>query len=197
MTRRPTRPRAYAPDPQAPAGRFCEMRNCTAMGEYRAPKSRAALGDYWWFCLEHVRAYNASWDFYKGMSADQIEQQMRADTHWQRPTWPLGSLGGRLDDEVLRAPLGALHAGLGGRARPAPPPVVAPPELRQPLEALGLAWPVAIDTLKSRYKTLAKEHHPDRHGGDRAAEERLKTINLAYAAVRQHIQATPPLAATG
>ena len=198
MTRRPTRPRAYAPDPQAPQGRFCDMPGCTAAGEFRAPKSRTALGEYWWFCLEHVRAYNASWDFYKGMSAAQIELQMRADTAWQRPTWPLGTLGGRLDEEVLRDPLGALHAGLGGRRRTAEPaqPVV-PPELRQPLEALGLAWPVAIDTLKSRYKSLAKEHHPDRHGGDRAAEERLKTINLAYAAIRAHIQATPPLAATG
>jgi len=198
MTRRPTRPRAYAPDPQAPEGRHCEMPGCTAMGEYRAPKSRAALGEYWWFCLEHVRAYNASWDFYKGMSAAQIELQMRADTAWQRPTWPLGTLGGRLDDDVLRDPLGALHAGLGNRRSAAPPPsTVAPPELRQPLADLGLAWPVAIDTLKARYKSLAKEHHPDRHGGDPAAEERLKTINLAYSAVRSHIQAIPPLAATG
>ena len=143
------------------------------------------MGEYWWFCLEHVRAYNASWDFYKGMSAAQIELQMRADTAWQRPTWPLGTLGGRLDDEVLRDPLGALHAGLGNRRNAAPPPsTVAPAELRQPLADLGLAWPVAIDTLKARYKALAKEHHPDRHGGDPAAEERLKTINLAYSAVQ-------------
>jgi curved DNA-binding protein CbpA len=34
--------------------------------------------------------------------------------------------------------------------------------------------------LKARYKTLVKRHHPDRHGGDRDAEERLKAINEAY-----------------
>ena len=59
MTRRNPRPRAYAPDPAAP-GRTCEMPSCCGMGEYRAPKSRTTLQDYWWFCLEHVRAYNAA-----------------------------------------------------------------------------------------------------------------------------------------
>jgi hypothetical protein len=69
------------------------MPGCGAQGEYRAPKSRQNLQEYWWFCLEHVRAYNGSWDFYKGMSPGQIEAQLRADTAWQRPSWPLGRLG--------------------------------------------------------------------------------------------------------
>src|SRR3984885_11390641 len=108
MTRRSPRPRAYAPDPDAP-GRPCDYAGCTAAGEYRAPKSRSSLNDYWWFCLEHVRAYNATWDFYKGMTPGQIEAQMREDTGWQRPTWPLGRLGGRfLNEDVLRDPLESL-----------------------------------------------------------------------------------------
>ena len=51
--------------------------------------------------------------------------------------------------------------------------------------------------LKTRYKQLAKLHHPDANNGDRAAEERLKTINLAYATLRGRLAAAPPLAATG
>src|SRR3984957_18212540 len=94
MTRRSPRTRAYAPDPDAP-GRPCDYAGCTAAGEYRAPKSRSSLNEYWWFCLEHVRAYNATWDFYKGMTPGQIEAQMRDDTGWQRPTWPLGRLGAK------------------------------------------------------------------------------------------------------
>jgi len=62
------------------------------------------LNDYYWFCLEHVRAYNAGWDFYKGMSPAEVEAQLRADTSWQRPTWPLGrgSSHGAWDDDMLR-----------------------------------------------------------------------------------------------
>ena len=50
------------------------MPGCGAQGEYRAPKSRQNLHEYWWFCLEHVRAYNSSWDYYKGMSPAEFEQ---------------------------------------------------------------------------------------------------------------------------
>ena len=67
----------------------------------------------------------------------------------------------------------------------------APAEIREPLSTLGLEWPVSLDAVKSRYKELAKRHHPDANGGDRASEERLKTINLAYAAVRNPLDSRP------
>jgi curved DNA-binding protein CbpA len=47
-----------------------------------------------------------------------------------------------------------------------------------------LAPPVTFAGLKSRYKELVKAHHPDAHGGDRAAEERLKVINQAYTTLK-------------
>jgi len=177
------------------------MPGCPEPGEYRAPKSRTTLQDYWWFCLDHVRAYNAAWDYYKGMTPGQIEAQLRADTSWQRPTWPLGRLGPTaFEDDVLLDPLAALNAGRVPR-RAKPPADAAPAELREPLSTLGLQWPLTMEVLKTRYKTLAKRHHPDANGGDRAAEERLKTINLAYAALRAHLVPRAPqdagLAATG
>ena len=72
-----------------------------------------------------------------------------------------------------------------------------PPELREPLATLGLSWPTTLDAVKTRYKELAKRHHPDANGGDRASEERLKTINLAYAAVRSRLVPAPSVAAAG
>ncbi len=169
------------------------MPGCPLDGEYRAPKSRDSLREYFWFCLDHVRAYNASWDFYKGMSAGEIEAHMRADTGWQRPTWPLGRLGGgAAEDELFDDRLDILGAAGMRRQRPAHPGI--PTELRQPLTTLGLNWPVSLDDVKARYKELAKLHHPDANGGDRGAEERLKDINLAYAVIRTHLVAEPGLA---
>ena len=194
MTRRTSRPRAFAPDPAATPGRSCDSPGCAAAGEYRAPKSRTSPNQYHWFCLEHVRAYNATWDYYRGMTPGQIEAETRNDTSWQRPTWPLGSIGRKDFDEThLRDPLQMLAA---NRLKRGPEPRI-PPELREPLRALELEWPVSMPVLKARYKALAKQHHPDANGGDRAAEERLKTINLAYAAVRQHLTDQPRMAATG
>ncbi|MCX7380864.1 MAG: J domain-containing protein [Alphaproteobacteria bacterium] len=196
MTRRFARTRAYAPDPAAP-GRICESPGCEVAGEYRAPRSRMALNDYIWMCLPHVRAYNASWDFYKGMSPGQIEAQLRADTSWQRPTWPLGHNGSTaaVEEAILRDPLHLLATGRG--APPRRPVNETPSELREPLAALGLDWPLTLEVLRSRYKELAKRHHPDANGGDRGAEERLKTINLAYATIRGRLATQPKMAAAG
>lgn len=168
------------------------------MGEYRAPKSRRNLKDYWWLCLEHVRVYNSSWDYYKGMSPGEIEAQLRADTSWQRPTWPLGRLGtsSPWDEELVRDPLHLLAAGRLKRDK-VRQTQQTPAELREPLATLGLSWPTTLEAVKRRYKELAKRHHPDANGGDRAAEERLKIINLAYAALRSRLMPAPSVAATG
>jgi hypothetical protein len=190
------RPRAYAPDPAAP-GRPCDMPGCHAAGEYRAPKSRNALRDYWWFCLEHVRAYNSSWDYYKGMSPAQMEAEMRSDTSWQRPSWPLGRIGNAArEDEVLRDPLRILAEARQAKAQQKRPNQT-PAELREPLATLGLSWPTTLDQVKTRYKELAKRHHPDANNGSREAEERLKVINLAYAALRSCLGTESRVAAAG
>lgn len=195
-TRRVPRARAYAPDPDAP-GRLCDTPGCEELGCYRAPKSRTTLNDYFWFCLDHVRAYNANWDYYKNMTPGQIEQELRADASWQRPTWRLGGHGSAhsAQEELLRDPL--LH--MDGR-RPRGPEVdriEAPPELRQPLGVLGLTWPVSMDTVKARYKALAKQHHPDANGGSEAAGEQIKAINSAYTQLKRHWPADERQAARG
>jgi hypothetical protein len=174
------KPRAYAPDPDAP-GQGCDAPGCLLAGEYRAPKSRTNLREFHWFCLPHVREYNASWDYYQGMSPGEIEAQLRSDTSWQRPSWPLGRLGAtaRLEQTLEDS----LHFTFGSKTA-APPKPKAPAELREALEVLGLAWPVSMATVKSTYKKLAKRHHPDANGGNKASEEILKTINLAYATLR-------------
>ena len=185
----PRRRADVRPDPAAPR-HPCEAPDCPEPGDYRAPKDRTRLREYRWFCLAHVREYNASWDFYKGLPPDQIETALRDDTAWQRPTWPLGRLGGgRIDPEILRDPFGLLKGRLD-QAPKRPDPARPPPELRAALDLLELAWPTDSIALKTRYKELAKRYHPDANGGDRSAEERLKDINRAYSLLRSRLAQT-------
>ncbi len=174
-------------DPKAPP-RACAAPDCGKHGEFRAPKDRE-LREYLWFCLDHVREYNARWDFYRGMGEADIETALRSDTGWQRPTWPLGRLGGggRIDPDLVADPLGILRDTVLNEKRRNPPRHEAPPELRAALGLLELAWPLDAATLKRRYKDLAKRYHPDANGGDRSAEERLKDINRAYSLLRQRV----------
>jgi hypothetical protein len=161
-------------------------------GEFRAPRDRT-LREYLWFCLEHVRQYNAGWDFYRGMGSADIEGAIRQDTGWQRPTWPLGRLGGRIDLDRMADPLGILR---DAKPQPRTPPrrSEAPPELRAALGVLELEWPVDPAVLKARYKELAKRHHPDANGGDRRSEERFKDISRAYALLRARLGEAQPAA---
>ena len=69
--------------------RKCDDKDCKKKGECKAPRSRLMLNQYYFFCLEHVKEYNKSWDFYKGLSVNQIENSMREDIIWNRPSWPL------------------------------------------------------------------------------------------------------------
>jgi hypothetical protein len=178
-----------------PQIRICEHPSCALGGDFRAPKARDQLNEYRWFCLEHVREYNSKWDYYAGMAADEIEAHMRADTTWRRPSWPLGARSRRQGSttyEALNDPYGLfeemdlLGSRKQARARAAAAREKSPLSAveQEALEVLELAWPVTRAAVKSRYKELAKKHHPDANGGDREAEERLKEINRAYTTLK-------------
>lgn len=174
--------------------RACDMPGCEGCGEFRAPKSRTRLNDYYWFCLEHVRAYNASWDYYAGMKPEQIESEIRNSTTWDRPTWPLGKRGGaagpRRPDPSMRDNFGFFDDDPADPARSAGPKRRAStPAEELALSVLDLAYPITMEDLKTRYKLLVKRHHPDANGGDKAAEERLKIINQAYTTLRAVLSA--------
>src|SRR5688572_14112328 len=74
----------HTPPGQAPR---CEAEGCAAEGEYKAPRSRNALHDYRYLCLEHVREHNKRWDYFAGMEADEIESFMKDAVTGHRPTW--------------------------------------------------------------------------------------------------------------
>lgn len=48
-------------------------------------------------------------------------------------------------------------------------------------EVLGVSKTATDEEIKKAYRTLAKQYHPDMHPGDKAAEEKFKEVNQAYA----------------
>jgi curved DNA-binding protein CbpA len=168
-----------------PEVRMCEHPDCRAQGLHRAPKARDRLNEYFWFCLDHVRAYNRAWDYYEGMDEREIEAHIRQDTVWQRPTWPLGGWGAARMRPVFRDYFGffvdgdPLGSGRTESVRRGPRS-----DEERALAVLDLRPPVTLREIKMRYKILVKRLHPDANGGDKAAEERLKLINQAYSTLK-------------
>lgn len=160
--------------------RACDCPGCAQIGEYRAPKNRD-LTEHYWFCLDHVRDYNKRWDYFAGMSADEIEAQIRKATVWERPSWPIGNWRTReqnLREEVMRE---FFDGGDSETFHPPPMPLAE----REALEALELTPPVTFAAIKMQYRALVKVHHPDANGGSREAEEKFKSINQAFTVLKR------------
>lgn len=172
--------------PQKPGVRTCDRPGCTEEGTHRAPKARDRLNDYYWFCLDHVREYNRSWNYYDGMSDNEVEEDIRRSTTWNRPSWPFGTMKpGQGPRRRVNDPFGFMDDDEeGGETRRRQPADTAEGKAAA---ILGLEPPFTLERLKARYKELVKKHHPDANGGDKAAEERLKSINEAYTTLRRFL----------
>src|SRR6185295_16296574 len=164
----------------------CQWPGCACEATHRAPKGRLRENQYWRFCLDHVREYNHSYNYFAGMSEDAVARYQKDAVTGHRPTWKMGFNGG-VDGfhphgssdpfEVLR------EFGSGARARAEKPAPEARPVRnaeRKAFDTLGLEIDAAAAEIKARFKELVKRHHPDANGGDRSCEERLVEIIQAY-----------------
>src|ERR687884_315930 len=93
------------PDPvrgieEAAAG--CQWKGCTSAGLYRAPKGRGREGQYWSFCLDHVRHYNSEYNYFEGMTNLEIEEFQKDALTGHRPTWRVGTTGAAWDPGRMR-----------------------------------------------------------------------------------------------
>jgi hypothetical protein len=173
----------------------CQWPRCDAPATHRAPKGRLRANEYWQFCLEHVREYNNSYNFFAGMSDDAIAQYQKDDLTGHRPTWKMGSIGGRRAGAgrgsrgfrgagwAAQDPFGLFEGAVGGgngRPRPAAEGRKVLNAQRRALDVLGLEADAKRADIKARFKVLVKRHHPDANGGDRTSEDRLREIIQAY-----------------
>jgi hypothetical protein len=140
--------------------RCCDFDNCPALGDYPAPKNRASVGhkSHYYFCLEHIRLYNAAWDYFAGASPDEIYDQMRRDAVWDKPTtqahYPL-NWQQRIEDFAQEF--------FGNRRAKAPPPLAPekPDDFLRACTTLQVPPNADMLTIKKNYRQLAKLHHPD------------------------------------
>jgi hypothetical protein len=170
----------------------CEWPGCKEPGTHRAPKGRAQANEYWQLCLDHVREYNTSYNFFAGMSDEAIARYQKDDLTGHRPTWKLGSIGGkraarrgraefRGADWIANDPFSLFgETSHAGHARATPEARKVLNAQRRALDVLGLEGDASRADIKSRFKKLVKQHHPDANGGDRGSEDRLREIIQAY-----------------
>ena len=195
------RGKAKTDEPKVEA-RPCGWAGCARKGEHRAPKGRDQEGQFHWFCLEHVQAYNKSYNYFSGMNDDDLTKYQQASMTGHRPTWEWGRNG---DAQTVRKRGGPKPTASGKPRKPWADDVGADPfalfgdggaaaaaetarrktrnvgnAARKSFAMLGLETDADADAIKTRFKDLAKRLHPDLNKGDRGSEERLRDVIQAY-----------------
>jgi hypothetical protein len=174
--------RNAAPEQPAATGPGCQHPGCKAAGEFRAPMGRLREGQYFCFCLDHVREYNATYNYFNGMSDEAVLVYQKEALTGHRPTWKMGANHGDPASGRMRDPFNMRDGG-GAKRRGARTPRHGVVALKA-LHALGLDDDAGPDEIKARYKELVKRLHPDANGGDRSNEDRLLEIINAYNVLR-------------
>jgi DnaJ domain len=161
--------------------RCCDAPGCAKPGLYPAPKGRSAEGEFWHFCLEHVQAYNARYDYFAGMPEAAVQAFQRDSLTGHRQTKPMASSGTSVPAE--EAKIGVAHTTFR-RAQRMKATVVRerayPAVVMKAFSDLHLEPTADSDAIRVQYKTMVKRFHPDAHGGDRGYEERLRAIIAAH-----------------
>jgi DnaJ domain len=196
--------RAKTESPQAPEFAPCEWKGCAKPGRHKAPKGRGRDGEFFLFCVEHVRQYNATYNYFDGMSDDQVEDFRKDAATGHRPTWKVGANawahgtreGSSHGDQPMQDTTGSAakhkdpHAFFAQRAKMAREEAKEARRKLKPLEKksldmLQLKDNATQDEIKARYKELVKEHHPDANGGDPRSADKLRDVIQAYNLLKQ------------
>lgn len=183
MTKKRTK-KDYAPHLSGDKIPRCNIEGCAEDGAYKAPRSRHSLNEYRYLCLEHVREYNKQWDFFSGMSADEIEIFMKDAVTGHRPTWERTASIPNATEKLYAAVGDFLNT---GRRKTREVPHLSP-KMRKAVALFEIEYPYTLTALKNKYKQLVKRYHPDHNQGDKFAEEKFKAVANAYKTLSQYLE---------
>ena len=158
---------------------ICEWANCKETGKFKAPSEKDNSKNFKWLCSEHIKLFNKNWNYFEGMSQDEIEHFLKSDSTWHRPTQKFGSSenyfnilwNNTLSDEFKffkkEKSININDKKLCEKDKDA-------------FRILDLNPSADLLTVQKKYKTLVKKFHPDKHAGSKKYEDKLKKITLAY-----------------
>ena len=159
---------------------ICDWNNCKEVGEYKAPIEKDNSKKFRMLCLKHIKEFNKSWNYFSGMSDNQVINFLKSDMTWHKPTQSFSSSdnffkvlwNNTLKDDYENRKIKSDYD-----------------YMRQfkfdhkdikAFEILGLTVGMKWVEIQEKFKVLVKKFHPDMNLGNKKYEEKLKLITLAY-----------------
>ena len=143
----------------------CEWQKCQEIADFKAPTEKDNSKNFKWLCEEHIKLFNKNWNYFDGMSQNEIENFLKSDLTWHRPTQKFGSSDNFFNQNEK---INGLNSGnLSEKDKDA---------FRIMELEFNADWPI----IQKKFKMLVKKFHPDRNSGNKQFEDKLKKITLAY-----------------
>ena len=169
--------------------RICAYPHCHKVATYPAPRSPNKINERIYFCLKHVQEYNKSWNGLEGFTGDEIFN-MQIGSYWNRPTWAMGlkskSFKTATAHDKINDPFDIFKESTeptkpkNEKTAKKPDLNKLPGQIRHACETLGTANPLDEAAIKTAYRKLAKQYHPDVNQQDEATIDRIQRVNKAY-----------------
>ena len=159
---------------------ICEWENCNENGQFKAPTEKDNSKKFKWLCETHIKLFNKKWNYFDGMSEDEITNFLKSDLTWHRPTQKFGSADNFFNilwNNALSDKFNIFKKDKSTRVN----------NSRKLCEKdkdafiiMGLEFNADWGAIQKKFKTLVKKFHPDKHSGNKQYEDKLKKITLAY-----------------
>jgi len=158
---------------------ICEWENCKEIGKFKAPAEKDNIKNFKLLCEEHIKLFNKKWNYFEGMSQGEIESFLKSDITWHRPTQKFGSSDNFFSILWNNTLNDKFKVFKNNRTQYANKINLCEKD-KDAFRLLDLDFSADWTTIQKRFKTLVKKLHPDRNSGNKALEDKLKKITMAY-----------------
>ena len=162
---------------------ICEWSKCKELGEFKAPVEKDNSKNFRWLCKLHIKEFNKNWNYFDGMSENEIEAFLKSDLTWHRPTQKFGSPDNFFNilwNNALSDKFNIFQENkffnINGKK--------LSEKDRDAFKIMELEFDANWLTIQQKFKTLVKRFHPDKNSGDKRHEDKLKKITLAYSKLK-------------
>ena len=158
---------------------ICEWDSCRETGKFKAPLEKDNSKNYKWLCEEHIKLFNKNWNYFDGMSQNEIEKFLRSDATWHRPTQKFGS-SDNFFNILWNNALSDKFNFFTEEKRFSEKISKLSEKDKDAFRIMELEFNADWTTIQKKFKALVKKLHPDRNSGNKKFEEKLKKITMAY-----------------
>ena len=157
---------------------ICDWNNCSKPGDYKAPIEKDNSKKFRLLCLDHIREFNKNWNYFAGMNDDEINEFIKSDMTWHKPTQSFSSSDNFfkiLWNNALKNENDKIEFNSSSKNM-----LKFNHNDIKAFSILGISVGLRWEKIQEKFKKLVKKFHPDMNSGNKKYEDKLKVITLAY-----------------